>query len=275
MRGVGINPTLCRYYPKYQADVFFSVETLVREHTSSPHFQNNQLFQKRIVLAFVAYGAAGSVATYKTDFISQRQQLFLDGKDKGFVIPTRKIRSPYRAIEENIAHMRKPGIFVVEDHMTGGMAGTMEYPEQMARNIHLVALFEPVVRRGIFEGAGNPEHLRLFLYAGQQFEVILVWSDYFYTKQFFQGLGPTCMINMTMSEKDLVDRDARLADRLHDAIHIAAWIDYNTVLGFIIPQKRTVLLEWRHIDDGGCKISHDKRFRSEISLPVPNTKTGG
>lgn len=52
------------------------------------------------------------------------------------------------------------------------------------------------------------------------------------------------VIQMTMGEENRIDRQATLADDLHQKIRIPSGVHHQSVPGVFIPQERTVLAKW-------------------------------
>ena len=64
------------------------------------------------------------------------------------------------------------------------------------------------------------------------------------------------MVHVAVGEPDALDGDAGLVDRGEDAIHVAAGIDDDRLLGGVVPQDGAVLLERRHWYHGTSECTH-------------------
>ena len=70
---------------------------------------------------------------------------------------------------------------------------------------------------------------------------------------------PARMIDMAMGEENLLDRNLRLFDGLHDRIDISAGIDHGADMGIVIPDQRTILLERGDGNDHDFGTCHGHR----------------
>src|SRR3954470_1679601 len=68
------------------------------------------------------------------------------------------------------------------------------------------------------------------------------------------------MVDMAVSEPDLLHGDAGLLDGVQDLRHVAAGIDHHGLLGRLVPDDGAILLEQRHGDDDRA------RFRACLGL---------
>jgi hypothetical protein len=65
------------------------------------------------------------------------------------------------------------------------------------------------------------------------------------------------MVNMAMGDEDLLNLDARLLHRIHDAVKIPARVNNSTNLGLIIINDGTILLERCDRNDNDFELFHD------------------
>src|SRR3954468_21711737 len=62
------------------------------------------------------------------------------------------------------------------------------------------------------------------------------------------------MVDMAVSEPDLLHGDAGLLDGVQDLRHVAAGIDHHGLLGRLVPDDGAILLEQRHGDDDRARL---------------------
>ena len=75
-------------------------------------------------------------------------------------------------------------------------------------------------------------------------------------ERFLQVHRAAGMVDMAVGDPDRRDGDAVVADRVEDAVDVAARIDDDAFLGLRVEQDRAVLLERRDRHDPGVQLSH-------------------
>ncbi len=101
------------------------------------------------------------MAAYEADVVAQRQQLFLDRSDKGFVVAPRQIGAADRAVEQDVADMGEFCRAIVEHDMPRRMTRTVQHLEIVSGERNSLALLQIAVGRAVADRIGQAEHLSL------------------------------------------------------------------------------------------------------------------
>jgi hypothetical protein len=87
--------------------------------------------------------------------------------------------------------------------------------------------------------------------------------------QRLQGRGPARMVQMAVGDPDLLQRQALVGERLHQARNLAAWIDDRGLQGLGTPDDGAVLLQRRHRrDQGADRQDSGLRLRRVHLIPM-------
>src|SRR5215207_10836985 len=199
--------------------------------------------QEGVCLALLAEGAHKSVAAEEGDLIAERQQLLFDRADERGVIAVREVGASDRAAEEDIADDREGLAAVDEDDAAGRVPGAMQHVKHKVADRERVTLLEPAIRR-------DRSRIHFVASAGlgqavEQIFVLAVRAFDRHAEALLQLRRPPGMVDVAMSEDDLLDGDTGVLDRAEYAREIAAGIDDRRALAGSVPNQRAVLLERR------------------------------
>ena len=170
-------------------------------------------------------------------------------------VAARQIRTPDRALEQDIAHQREARWRVEEHHVSRRMSGTVQHLELHPRDIDRIALDEPAVGRHRAH-VGQAELARLILHPLDQRLVRLVRPLNRHAQRFRQLRRSADMVDMAVGDQDAFDLDVLRLQRVENGIDIAARIDDDAGLGLVIPKKRAVLGEGRDGNDRHLELGH-------------------
>ena len=145
---------------------------------------------------------------------------------------------------------------VEEDHVARRVAGAVIDLELVIAEGDGFAFLQKPVGRDIAHALAHAVFRGLGFDALQQWLVVLVRADHGNAEPFPEFVRAACVIQMTVSQPDLLQRQAVFPDDLQDRLHVAAGIDDDAFLGVLVEENGTILLERSDGDDTRLQHAH-------------------
>ena len=192
--------------------------------------------------------------------VAQGPELLGNRIDQILMIAARKIGATDRSLKQDIAHHGQSGRLMIENHMTGRMAGTVDHVEDQFTHRHLIAIFEPAIRLEAFRDHAVTRAITVKLVDPEA--VVLVRTLDRNAKLFGQHPGLSAMVEMPVGDDDLLQINTMLIHRSLEPRKIATRIAERGLVGLGAPKKCAVLLERGDRNDHGLEgcICHEKLF---------------
>src|SRR5260221_4598078 len=196
---------------------------------------------ERIVLAFQAEGGDLVVPWNEGHIVAQRPELTGDRGDQVLEVAARKVGPPDGASEQHIADLSEAALAMEEDHVSRRVAGTVVDFELRLSQAHPVTVAEPAVRhertgfrhppaRGALADVVDPEL------------VVRVRSFDGNTGGVLDRRSRAGMVEVTVSDPDLLKRQTLVLHDLQQARRLAAGVDHRRLAGLRAPDDGAVLL---------------------------------
>ena len=146
------------------------------------------------------------MAGHEPHIVSQGDQFPAYGLYQVTMVAPGKVGTSDAALEQHVADEGESIDIAEEHHMTGGVAGTVEYVQDEVAHRDLVAVLQPLARQEGGNG-GETEHLGL---AGEPLEekgVLGMRAQHLYPGQGSNGPRPPHVVDVAMGKQDLFQAD--------------------------------------------------------------------
>ena len=163
------------------------------------------------------------MSRHERDVVAERPEFFVYGAHEIGVVAARKISSPDRSREQDVADQREPVFPAEEHHVTRRVARTVINLHDFLAELHGVAFFKPSLRRERLCFA-EAEALALLGQLVDPKRVFLVRSVNHYAIVVSNCLGTAAMIEMAMREQHFLDGYVEFGNGPDDPVNVSARI---------------------------------------------------
>ncbi len=165
-----------------------------------------------------------------------------------------KVGTSDRSLEEHIPDLEQTGRAMIENHVTGRMAGTMQHLEFDLAESHAIPVLQPAIRLEVPD-VRKTEHLALLFHALDPERILALRPFDRHLAALQQCRDTTGMIDMAMRHQNLDQFEPLGAQRCFNPGNIPTRVDNGRLTGFFTPEKCAVLFERRH---GNNFVAHTR-----------------
>ncbi len=165
-----------------------------------------------------------------------------DAGKQCLVVALRQIGATDGSGKQHITHKSPVRLGTIKDHMAGRMTGTMPHLQSALAQRHGVVIGQPARRREAHR-LSEAEHFALGRQAVDPELIGLMRADDGQMKLRRQFTGASGMIDVSVGQPDLAQRQLPLLHSGQQQVEIATRVNEGRLQGLVTPDKRAILLK--------------------------------